>query len=220
MNYSLPFIAADLTVTVGPLYDLSGHAPIPGTAIVKITSREISADVTGDDRHVVKRAFFSNPGGADQMLADTRATLFANIATVGALPYHTADAPNFDTFDGAEKYLLANAAQIVGDMQARMADAQKRVIEYLENLRSTKAYRAAEANLTAGRATIGVISPNRWNGDDLKSARENLGMTQETLAGELGCDKRTIIRYEKGDGEIPKSRVKAIRAMLADRASS
>jgi transcriptional regulator with XRE-family HTH domain len=49
------------------------------------------------------------------------------------------------------------------------------------------------------------VSSAVMNGNELRSKRESLGMTQEELAKELDVTANTIARWERG--EVPKSGV-------------
>ena len=51
------------------------------------------------------------------------------------------------------------------------------------------------------------------NGATLKAKRQSLGLSQESLAHELGVSVMTISRWERGVHRIPKAIGKALVAM-------
>ena len=54
------------------------------------------------------------------------------------------------------------------------------------------------------------------NKDEFKRLRDRLNMTQEELAKELGVTTRTIIRWESGDREIPRTVELAMKQIAPD----
>ena len=54
---------------------------------------------------------------------------------------------------------------------------------------------------------IATATPSKMpfmNGDELKSFRERLGMTQEQLADKLKVARNTVSRWELGERKIPE----------------
>lgn len=51
--------------------------------------------------------------------------------------------------------------------------------------------------------------------DSLKTARQQLGLTQSGLAALLRCDARTIRRWEVGDWPVPGPAQVALEALLS-----
>lgn len=53
--------------------------------------------------------------------------------------------------------------------------------------------------------------------DNIKQARQQLGMTQAQLGAAVGVSERTIQNWEWGNTSPTKSQVKAIERLLTDR---
>lgn len=49
--------------------------------------------------------------------------------------------------------------------------------------------------------------------DELRTIRARLGISYTALAGELGINRRTLIRWEMGDTRIPHTAARVLRGM-------
>jgi len=49
---------------------------------------------------------------------------------------------------------------------------------------------------------------------EFKAKREAANLTQEQLAGKMGCTARTVRNYENGTGSLPERAVKMIKLVL------
>ncbi len=69
------------------------------------------------------------------------------------------------------------------------------------------------ANLTCILRTFNHKEPNMI-ASEFKAKREAANLTQEQLAGKMGCTARTVRNYENGTGSLPDRAVKMLKLVL------
>ena len=61
-----------------------------------------------------------------------------------------------------------------------------------------------------------LLQSGQMDKETFRRKRKRLGLTQEKLADRLGINRMTIIRYESGESEVPKSVEMAMKLIEAE----
>lgn len=61
---------------------------------------------------------------------------------------------------------------------------------------------------------MSMISIELYPDEYLRLMRSRLELTQAQLAKRLGIERRTVLRYEQGIFQIPRSRLEAVKRMM------